>query len=198
MNEYKKVKAKILLVEDNAADIRLTKEVLQKGRIVSSLDVVRDGVEAIDFLKKNGKYSNVSTPNLILLDLNLPKRNGFEVLEEIKRDEELKRIPVVILTVSDTNEDLIKAYNLHANCYVIKPLELKEFYRIFRRILNIDKLKSNRAHADRYAGYFKEIMEKLMRGEWAVPYWWEDPDGIRHFEESLLRLGFVKPDNLDR
>ena len=135
MNEYKRVKANVLLVEDNAADIRLTKEVLQKRRIVGSLDVVQDGVEAIDFLKKRGKYSNVNTPNLILLDLNLPKRNGFEVLEEIKQDEELKRIPVVILTVSDANEDIIKAYSLHANCYVIKPLEMKEFYRIINSIV---------------------------------------------------------------
>ncbi|UCC20671.1 MAG: response regulator, partial [Promethearchaeota archaeon] len=116
-------------------DIRLTKEVLQKGGIVSHIDIVRDGVEAIDFLKKRGHYSNANTPNLILLDLNLPKRNGFEVLEEIKGDEELKRIPVVILTVSDANEDLIKAYNLHANCYVIKPLEMKEFYRIINSIM---------------------------------------------------------------
>lgn len=135
MNEYKRIKVKILLVEDNAADIRLTKEVLQKGGIVGNVDIVRDGVEAIDFLKKKGKYSSANTPNLILLDLNLPKRNGFEVLEEIKQDEELKRIPVVILTISDSNEDLIKAYNLHANCYVIKPLEMKEFYRIINSIM---------------------------------------------------------------
>ncbi|MFX0040229.1 MAG: response regulator [Promethearchaeota archaeon] len=134
-NEYKKVRAKILLIEDNAADIRLTKEVLQQRKIVTSLDIVRDGVEALDFLKKRGKFSNVNKPNLILLDLNLPKKNGFEVLEEIKRDEELKRIPVVILTVSDAKEDLIKAYNLHANCYVIKPLEMKEFYRIINSIV---------------------------------------------------------------
>jgi len=136
MNEYRRVKAKILLVEDNAADIRLTKEVLQQSKIVSSLDVVRDGVEAIEFLEKRGKFSNASKPNLILLDLNLPKRNGFHVLEEVKQDEELKRIPVVILTVSDARDDLIKAYNLHANCYVIKPLEMKEFYRIINSIVN--------------------------------------------------------------
>jgi two-component system response regulator len=136
MKEYKRTNAKILLVEDNAADIRLTKKVLQENKIVSSLDIVRDGVEAIDFLKKRGKYSNASKPNLILLDLNLPKRNGFDVLKEMKHDEELKRIPVVILTVSDVREDLIKAYNLHANCYIIKPLELKEFYRIINSIIN--------------------------------------------------------------
>ena len=131
MNEYKRTKAKILLVEDNAADIRLTKKVLQENKIVGSLDIVRDGAEAIDFLKKRGKFSNASKPNLILLDLNLPKRNGFDVLKEMKHDEELKRIPVVILTVSD-----VRAYNLHANCYIIKPLEMKEFYRIINSIIN--------------------------------------------------------------
>ncbi|MFX1573844.1 MAG: response regulator [Promethearchaeota archaeon] len=134
--QYNRVKAKILLVEDNAADIRLTTEVLQKNSIVSKLDVVRDGVEAIEFLKKRGKYSNAKRPNLILLDLNLPKRDGFYVLEEIKNDEELKKIPVVILTVSDAREDLIKAYNLHANCYIIKPLEMREFYKIVNSIVN--------------------------------------------------------------
>ncbi|MFX1372559.1 MAG: response regulator [Promethearchaeota archaeon] len=136
MNGFKKVEATILLIEDNAADIHLTKEVLRENSIVSELYIVRDGVEAIDFLKKQGKYSNVNRPNLILLDLNLPKRNGFYVLEKIKENEELKRIPVVILTISDAKDDLIKAYNLHANCYVIKPLEIKEFYRIINSIVN--------------------------------------------------------------
>lgn len=136
MNGYKNIKAKILLVEDNAADIHLTKKVLQENKIVRSIDVVKDGVEVIDYLKKRGKFSNAVKPNLILLDLNLPKRNGFEVLEEIKQDEDLKRIPVVILTVSDVREDLIKAYDLHANSYVIKPLEMKEFYRIINSIVN--------------------------------------------------------------
>ncbi len=136
MNEHYRVKAKILLVEDNAADIRLTKEVLEENKIVSSLDVVRDGVEAIEFLKRQGKFHDVDQPNLILLDLNLPKRNGFYVLEEIKKMEELKRIPIVILTVSDAKEDLIKAYDLHANCYVIKPLEMKDFSKIINSIVN--------------------------------------------------------------
>lgn len=136
LNEYARIKARILLVEDNAADIRLTKQVLKENKIVSSLDIVRDGVEAINFLKRRGKFSNARTPNLIILDLNLPKRDGFEVLKELKHDDKLKRIPVVILTVSDAKEDLIKAYNLHANCYVIKPLEMKEFYRIINSIVN--------------------------------------------------------------
>jgi CheY-like chemotaxis protein len=136
MNEYNKRKANILLVEDNSADIRLTKEVLQQNKVVKTLDVVRDGSEAIEFLKKHGKFSNAVRPNLIILDLNLPKRNGFYVLEEIKKQDELKRIPVVILTVSDANEDLIKAYDLHANCYVIKPLEMKEFSRKINSIVD--------------------------------------------------------------
>ncbi|MFX0104688.1 MAG: response regulator [Candidatus Hodarchaeota archaeon] len=136
VNEYTRIKARILLVEDNAADIRLTKQVLKENKIVSSLDIVRDGVEAINFLKRRGKFSNARTPNLIILDLNLPKRDGFEVLKELKHDDKLKRIPVVILTVSDAKEDLIKGYDLHANCYVIKPLEMKEFYRIINSIVN--------------------------------------------------------------
>ena len=135
-NDYNKVKANILLVEDNIADIRLTKEVLSENKIVNNFDVVRDGAEAIDFLFLQGKFSNARRPNLILLDLNLPKKNGFEVLEEIKKDENLKRIPVVILTVSDAKEDLIRAYGLHANCYVIKPLEMKKFYKVINSIVN--------------------------------------------------------------
>ena len=135
-NDYNKVKANILLVEDNIADIRLTKEVLSENKIVNHFDVVRDGAEAIDFLFLQGKFSNARRPNLILLDLNLPKKNGFEVLEEIKKDENLKRIPVVILTVSDAKEDLIRAYGLHANCYVIKPLEMKKFYKVINSIVN--------------------------------------------------------------
>ncbi|MFW9876127.1 MAG: response regulator [Candidatus Thorarchaeota archaeon] len=136
MKDYKITEAKILLVEDNIADIRIMKEILQDYEVVNNLYIVRDGVEAIDFLRKKGKFSDVNTPNLILLDLNLPKKNGFEVLEEIKQDPDLKRIPVVILTVSGAKEDLRKAYNLHANCYVIKPLEMKEFYKVVESIVN--------------------------------------------------------------
>lgn len=136
INKNKMNYAKILLVEDNIADIRITKEILKDYRIPIDLYVVRDGAEAIDFLKKRGKHETAKTPHLILLDLNLPKKNGFEVLKEIKQDQELRRIPVAILTVSDTEEDLMKAYNLHANCYIIKPLEMKEFYRIVESIMN--------------------------------------------------------------
>lgn len=121
---------RILIVEDNPADIRLTKVAIQKSEIGCQLDVVKDGVEALNFLKKLGKYSKVDLPDLILLDLNLPKKNGLEVLKEIKEDEDLKRIPVVVLTISSNEEDLIKAYNLHANSYINKPLDIREFYTI--------------------------------------------------------------------
>jgi len=123
-------KGKILLVEDNAADIRLIEKVVEDNKFVTKLDVVRDGVEAVDFLKNNGKYSHAEKPDLILLDLNLPKKNGFYVLEKIKQDEKLKHLPIVVLTISDARDDLVRAYDLHVNCYVLKPLEVKEFYRI--------------------------------------------------------------------
>jgi len=134
VNEKKATDFKILLVEDNPADIRLTIEAIQENKIVNKLDVVKDGVEAINFLKQKGKYTKASRPNLILLDLNLPKKNGFDVLKEIKQDQDLKRIPVVILTISSNEEDLLKAYNLHANCYINKPLDIKEFYKIVKLI----------------------------------------------------------------
>lgn len=121
---------RILIVEDNPADIRLTKVAIKKSEIGCQLDVVTDGVEALNFLKKLGKYSKVDLPDLILLDLNLPKKNGLEVLKEIKEDEDLKRIPVVVLTISSNEEDLIKAYNLHVNSYINKPLDVREFYTV--------------------------------------------------------------------
>jgi two-component system response regulator len=129
-------KGKILLVEDNAADIKLIQKVLQDNPLINKLDIVRDGVEAVEFLKRNGKYSQVGKPDLILLDLNLPKKNGFYVLEEIKQDRVLRRIPVVILTISDAQDDLIKAYDLYVNCYVLKPLEVKEFHKIINSIVD--------------------------------------------------------------
>jgi len=130
MVNKKKNNFKILLVEDNPADVRLTKEAIQKSELVSQLDVVKDGVEAIKFLQKFKKDSLVDRPDLILLDLNLPKKSGLEVLQEIKEDDDLRRIPVVILTISSNEEDLVKAYNLHANCFINKPLNIKEFYII--------------------------------------------------------------------
>ena len=130
MNDQQKKKFRILLVEDNPADISLTKEALNKNEIINEIHVVHNGVEALNFLEKKHR------PDLIFLDLNLPKMTGLEVLKEIKEHEKYKRIPVIILTISTNEEDLIKAYNLHANCYVIKPLEIKEFYVIMSSIVN--------------------------------------------------------------
>ena len=137
MSSKEKLKMiEILLVEDNLADIRLTKEAIRESKIANNLNIVKDGVDAIDFLKNKGKYSNATRPDLILLDLNLPKINGFEVLNKIKQDSDLKRIPVVILTISDNHEDLLRAYDLYANCYVNKPMDITEFYKIVKSIGN--------------------------------------------------------------
>jgi len=124
----------ILLVEDNPADVRLTREALIEEKLHNNLSVVNDGVEAIAFLRKEGKYANSIRPDLILLDLNLPKKDGREVLKEIKSDENLKRIPVVVLTVSKAEEDILKSYNLHANCYITKPIDLHQFSRVVKSI----------------------------------------------------------------
>ena len=124
----------ILLVEDSLADIRLVTEALKDHKFHNTLNVVRDGVEALDFLRKEGKYEAVSRPDLILLDLNLPKKDGREVLSEIKQDAELKSIPVVILTTSESEKDITKSYNLHANCYVSKPVDLTQFFEVVKSI----------------------------------------------------------------
>lgn len=124
----------ILLVEDNPADVRLTREALIEEKLHNNLSVVNDGVEAIAFLRKEGKYANSIRPDLILLDLNLPKKDGREVLKEIKSDDNLKRIPVVVLTVSKAEEDILKSYNLHANCFIIKPIDLNQFSRVVKSI----------------------------------------------------------------
>lgn len=124
----------VLLVEDNPSDVRLTREALKEGRVISKLSVVADGVEAMDFLLRRGKYLNSPRPDLIILDLNLPRKNGREVLEEIKTDPGLRRIPVMVLTTSNAEQDLTNAYNLHANCYVTKPLELEQFMTVVRSI----------------------------------------------------------------
>lgn len=127
---------KILLVEDNPGDIRLTQEVFREGKVHSNLSVVTDGVEALAFLHQKGKYVNAPRPNLILLDLNLPKKNGCEVLMEIKADPDLKSIPVVILTTSNASQDILKTYALHANCYIKKPVDLEQFFTVIRSIEN--------------------------------------------------------------
>jgi chemotaxis family two-component system response regulator Rcp1 len=124
----------ILLVEDNPGDSRLAKEALKDSKLKNNLYVAEDGIEAMNFLRQIGKYSNMPRPDLIILDLNLPKKDGREVLAEVKNDDNLKRIPVVILTISKAEEDIIKTYNLHANCYVTKPLDLDQFIKVVKSI----------------------------------------------------------------
>jgi two-component system, chemotaxis family, response regulator Rcp1 len=124
----------ILLVEDNEGDARLAKEAMRDSKIRNTLHHVTDGEEALAFLRKEGKYSQVPRPDLILLDLNLPKKDGRQVLAEIKVDEDLKRIPVVILTVSSAEEDILKAYNLHANCFITKPIDFTQFMKVVRSV----------------------------------------------------------------
>lgn len=124
----------ILLVEDNPGDIRLAVEALKESKFHNNMDVVKNGVEAIAFLRKEGKYADAPRPDLIMLDLNLPKKNGSEVLAEIKGDDDLKRIPVVILTVSKAEEDILKSYDLHANCYVTKPIDMNQFIKVVHSI----------------------------------------------------------------
>jgi two-component system, chemotaxis family, response regulator Rcp1 len=126
--------ARILLVEDNPGDVRLTIEALKEGKILNEVSVVEDGVEALDYLHRKGKYSEAPRPDLILLDLNLPKKDGREVLEDIKQDGGLKKIPVVVLTTSAAERDILRAYNLHANCYITKPVDLEQFIRVVQLI----------------------------------------------------------------
>jgi len=124
----------ILLVEDNAGDYRLTQEALREGKVYNNLHWAKDGVEALDFLHRRGKHAKAPRPDLILLDLNLPRKDGREVLSEIKSDDELKTIPVVILTTSQAEEDVVKSYHLHANCYVTKPVDLEKFIVVVKSI----------------------------------------------------------------
>ncbi|MCG6981975.1 MAG: response regulator [Deltaproteobacteria bacterium] len=124
----------ILLIEDNPGDVRLTKEVLKEGKVRNNLQVVGDGVEAMAYLHRENSYTKAPRPDLILLDLNLPKKDGREVLQEIKADHQLKRIPVVVLTTSDADEDILKSYNLSANCYITKPVDLDQFISVIRSV----------------------------------------------------------------
>jgi len=124
----------ILVVEDNSGDARLIKEVMNDNKIFNSFYLAKDGVEAIDFLHHKGKYRNVPVPDLIILDLNLPRKDGREVLAEIKTDEKLKHIPIVIMTISQAEEDILKSYNLHANCYITKPIDLNQFINVVKSI----------------------------------------------------------------
>jgi CheY-like chemotaxis protein len=124
----------ILLVEDNPGDVRLTQEALKENKLHNNLHVTRNGVEAMAFLRQEGKYAEAPRPGLVLLDLNLPRKDGREVLAEIKSDETLRRIPVVILTTSQAEEDILKTYDLHANCYITKPVDLDRFIKVIQSI----------------------------------------------------------------
>lgn len=126
----------ILLVEDNEGDVGLVEEVFQEAKIRNNLNIAEDGEEAMLFLRKEGKFSDVPSPDIILLDLNLPGKDGREVLKEIKEDNELKRIPVVILTTSKAEEDVLKSYNLHANSYITKPVDFDQFLKVIKSIEN--------------------------------------------------------------
>lgn len=124
----------ILLVEDNAGDAKLTIEAFKESKISNKITVVQDGIEAMDYLFKKGKYSDATTPDIILLDLNLPKKDGREVLEEIKTNDTLKKTPVIILTTSKAEEDIAKSYDLHANCYILKPFDFEKFLSVVKSI----------------------------------------------------------------
>lgn len=124
----------ILLVEDNPGDARLTTEALKEGKFHNQLAHVSDGVEALAYLRKQGNYHDAIRPDLILLDLNMPRKDGRETLEEIKSDPELRRIPVVILTTSKAEEDIFRSYDLHANCYITKPVKLAQFFDVVRNV----------------------------------------------------------------
>jgi two-component system, chemotaxis family, response regulator Rcp1 len=124
----------ILLVEDNPGDARLALESLKESKIRNTIHWVQDGLEAMKFMRRQGSYENAPRADLILLDLNMPKMDGREVLAEIKSDDDLKRIPVVIFTISKAEEDILKAYDLHTNCYITKPLDLDRFLKVIQSI----------------------------------------------------------------
>ncbi|MFA7241373.1 MAG: response regulator [Sulfuricellaceae bacterium] len=124
----------ILLVEDNPGDVRLTEEALKEGKIAVNMRVARDGLEALTILRREGQYADLALPDLVLLDLNMPKMDGRELLRRIKTDENLKHIPVVVLTTSAAEKDILQAYGLHANCYITKPVEFDQFMEIVKSI----------------------------------------------------------------
>jgi two-component system, chemotaxis family, response regulator Rcp1 len=138
----------ILLVEDNPGDVRLTLEALKEGKVHNNMSVVNDGIEALAYLSHSGQYADSSHPDLILLDLNLPKKSGLEVLAEIKSDNLLKRIPVIVLTTSQAEQDILRSYDLHANAFVSKPVDLEQFIAVVKSIegfwLEIVKLPPDR------------------------------------------------------
>ncbi|HOW19186.1 MAG TPA: response regulator [Phycisphaerae bacterium] len=147
MSRFAAMPIEILLIEDSVADVRLTMEALKEAKVANRLSVVDDGVKAIDFLYRRGAYADAPIPDLILLDLNLPRKDGREVLAEIKADVNLRRIPVVVLTTSHAEEDILRAYDLHANCYITKPVDFNQFMVVVQTIedfwLTVVKLPPN-------------------------------------------------------
>jgi CheY-like chemotaxis protein len=136
LDAKKIIPIEILMVEDNIGDIRLMKEALKDARVLNHVTTVGDGMGAIELLRQKGAYADAKRPDLILLDLNLPKKNGQEVLEEIKQDPSLKRIPVVIVTSSEAEKDIAQTYDSYANCYIVKPVDLNQFVKVVRSIEN--------------------------------------------------------------
>jgi chemotaxis family two-component system response regulator Rcp1 len=126
----------ILIVEDNPADARLVREVMRDSKVLNEIHWVADGVEALAFLRRQGKYSGSARPNLIFLDLNMPKKDGRDVLKEVKSDKDLCRIPIVVMTSSQTEEDIARAYEQHANCYVRKPIDFEQFHSVVKTLEN--------------------------------------------------------------
>jgi CheY-like chemotaxis protein len=126
----------ILLVEDNPADVLLTREAFEEGKLPYRLSVVEDGEQALRFLQKKGEFKQAPEPHIVLLDLNLPKKDGRELLAEVKSDPSLRHIPVIVLTTSDANQDIRRAYDLHANCYLTKPIDVDEFLKSIRSVEN--------------------------------------------------------------
>lgn len=124
----------ILMVEDSLDDIDITMEALKDAKVSNDLAAVRDGVQAMAYLRRQGDFQDASRPDVILLDLNLPRKDGRQVLEEIKSDPDLQKIPVVVLTTSEADEDILRAYELHANCYITKPVDMKQFIKVVRTI----------------------------------------------------------------
>jgi chemotaxis family two-component system response regulator Rcp1 len=149
MNDRLGHPVEILLVEDNPGDARLAIEALKEAKVRNKLHWVKDGVEAMEFLRRQGKYSDAPRPDVVLLDLNLPRKDGREVLAEVKADENLRRVPVVILTISADEQDILRSYDTYANCYITKPLDLDQFMQVVRSIedfwLEIVKLPPNGA-----------------------------------------------------
>ncbi len=134
MSSQLKKTIEILMVEDNPGDVRLTREALRDAKVRNNVSVVGDGVEALAFLRREGRYANMAHPDVILLDLNLPKKDGREVLAEIKADPVLRRIPVIVLTTSQAEQDIVKSYDLHANAYISKPVDLEQFIVVVKSI----------------------------------------------------------------